>query len=221
MMQIITCDQGSPEWYQARLGIPTASEFATVMRTKGKAADGSSKERRTYMHKLIGEILTGDPTESYTNPHMERGKVMEEEARDLYALMTDAELHPVGFIRNGNKGASPDSLIGNAGGLEIKTALPHIQIERLLRNELPSEHVAQVQGNIWVCEREWWDFCSYWPKLPLLKVRVYRDDKFIDNLSRAVDQFNDELGVTLDRVRRFGMSPAARSAEIVNLMAAG
>lgn len=221
MVEIITCEQGGPEWAAARLGIPTASEFATVMRTKGKAADGSSKERRTYMHKLIGEILTGEPMESYTNAHMERGKVMEDEARDLYAMLTDVEPERVGFIRNGQKGASPDSLIGTDGGLEIKTALPHIQVDRLLKNELPSEHVAQVQGNIWTAEREWWDFCSYWPKMPLLKVRVHRDDKFIADLSDAVDRFNDELQTVLATVRRYGMSPAKRTAELHELLAAG
>lgn len=209
MIQIVDCEQGSDEWKAARLGIPTASEFVTVMRTKGKAGDGSSKERRTYMHKLIGEILTGEPAESYTNAHMERGKAMEDEARDLYAFMHDIEPQRVGFIRDGQKGASPDSLLGKDGGLEIKTALPHIQIDRLLRDEVPAEHVAQVQGNIWVSGREWWDFCSYWPKLPLFVKRVYRDDAFIADLSRAVDHFNGELQQTLERIRRYGTKPTA------------
>jgi hypothetical protein len=221
MIQIFDCEQGTPEWKAARLGIPTASEFATVMRTKGKAADGSSKERRTYIHKLIGEILTGEPAESYSNPHMERGKVMEDEARDFYALQTNTDPERVGFIRNGHKGASPDSLIGKSGGLEIKTALPHIQIERLLRNELPSEHVAQVQGNLWVSEREFWDFVSYWPKLPLFVKRVYRDEAFIKELSGAVDHFNGELQQTLERIRRYGQAPEKRTEELKILLAAG
>jgi hypothetical protein len=221
MMKIIDCEQGSPEWRAARLGIPTASEFATVVRTKGRAADGSSKERRSYMHKLIGEILTGEPMESYSNIHMERGKAMEDEARDLYAMLTDTEPQCVGFIRNGDKGASPDSLIDRNGGLEIKTALPHIQIERILRNELPSEYLAQVQGDLWVADREWWDFCSYWPKMPLVRVRVYRDEEFISQLSDAVDRFNEELSMVLANVRRHGMSVPKRKAELHELLAAG
>lgn len=197
MIEIFDMDQGGDEWVRARLGIPTASKFATVM------AKGEGKTRSEYMRKLAGEIVTGEPMDSYTNAHMDRGKVMEDEARDLYAFVHDAEIRRVGFIRNGKKGASPDSLVGSEGGLEIKTALPHIQIERLLRGDLPSEHKAQVQGNIWLAERDWWDFCSYWPKLPLLTVRVFRDDIYIKNMAGEIDRFNDELEAMVEAIRNY------------------
>ncbi|CAM5420344.1 hypothetical protein ATER59S_02385 [Aquamicrobium terrae] len=198
MMQIFDCEQGSADWFTCRAGIPTASMFSTVM------AKGEGKTRRTYLLKLAGEILTGEPMEAYSNAHMERGKVMEDEAREAYAFITDAEIHRVGFIRNGDKGGSPDSLVGTNGGLEIKTALPHIQIDRLLRGVLPPEHKAQVHGNMWVAEREWWDFVSYWPGLPPLNVRVYRDDAYIAEIAEAVDFFNDELAATVEQIRSFG-----------------
>lgn len=199
-IQIITCDQNSPEWFTARLGIPTASEFATVM-AKGKGS-ADSKTRKTYMLKLIGERLTGEPTESYSNAHMERGKVMEEEARNAYAFQTDNEPELVGFIRNGEKGASPDSLIGTDGLLEIKTKLPHLQLAVLLANELPAEHKAQVQGQIWVAEREWCDFCSYWPGLPVFITRVYRDDAYIKELSDGVDKFLSEMNDLQEQIKQ-------------------
>lgn len=190
-MVILDVEQGSPEWFACRLGIPTSSEFATVL-AKGKNG-GESKTRRTYMLKLIGERLTGEAQESYTNAHMERGKIMEEEARNAYAFLTDNEPSRVGFIRNGGKGCSPDSLIGNDGLLEIKTKLPHLQLEVLLGREMPPEHTAQVQGEIWTSEREWCDFTSYWPKLPLFVKRIYRDDVYIKTLDKAVEIFLNEL----------------------------
>ncbi|NTG07195.1 lambda exonuclease family protein [Rhizobium rhizogenes] len=202
-LQIIDCDQNSPEWTMARLGIPTASKFATVM------AKGEGKVRSEYMRKLAGEILTEEPAESFTSAHTERGHDMEEIARREYAFITGNEPQLVGFIRNGNKGASPDSLIGTNGGLEIKTALPHIQIDRLERDRMPPEHKAQVQGNLWVSEREWWDFVSYWPKLPVLTVRVPRDEEYIKAMSDEVDRFNDELAELVERVRRYGQKEAA------------
>jgi hypothetical protein len=206
--QIFECEQGSPEWFAARLGLPTSSEFATVM-AKGRDG-GASVTRKAYLNKLAGEILTGEPAESYTNAHMERGKVQEEEAREAYAFMKDAEPQLVGFIVNGPKGCSPDSLIGEEGGLEIKTALPHIQVERLLRGELPAEHRAQVQGNLWVAERKWWDFVSYCPRLPLLVVRVERDEEYIAKISKAVDAFNGELATTVQFIRQaYGTKAAA------------
>lgn len=207
MIEIIDCQQGEPEWFFARLGIPTASEFHTVMAVGPKG--GKSATRVAYLNKLAGEILTGEPMASYSNADMERGKIMEDEARDLYAFMTDADPQRVGFIKNGNKGASPDSLIGADGGLEIKSAAAHIQIERLLKDELPSEHKAQVIGSLWVAEREYWDFVSYCPKLPLFVKRVYRDEDYIKKLANEVDLFNIELQQTVEFIRRYGQKVAA------------
>lgn len=203
MMQVFDFEQGEEEWFKARMGIPTASKFATVM------AKGEGKTRSEYMRKLAGEILTGEPQEAFSNGHTERGNAMEDEARQHYAFVEVAEIQRVGFIRNGNKGASPDSLVGNNGGLEIKTALPHIQIDRLERDRLPPEHKAQVQGNLWLSEREWWDFVSYWPKLPILTVRVYRDEDYINTMADEIDRFNDELAALVERIRHYGVKEAA------------
>ena len=104
-LEVFSVDQGSPEWLQCRLGIPTASKFATVM-AKGRGG-AESKTRRKYMLQLIGERLTGQPMESFSNDHMARGKAMEAEARDLYAMVRGVEPQQVGFMRRGNAGASP------------------------------------------------------------------------------------------------------------------
>ena len=204
MLEVFDVPQGSPEWLNCRLGLPTASNFATVMRAKGKGDNGTSAERTTYINKLAGEIITGEPMETYTNANMERGHEWEDEARNLYAFVHDAEPTRVGFIRNGQKGASPDALLGSDGGLEIKTALPHIQIARLRKGTLPAEHQAQVQGNIWVAEREFWDFVSYSRKLPLLAIRVYCDDAYIRHMAECVDIFNQELAQTVEYIRDYG-----------------
>lgn len=206
-LKIIDCEQGSESWFAARLGIPTASAFSTILSSNKEAKD--KKTRTEYMRKLAGEIVTGEPMESYSNVHMERGKAQEDEARDLYAFMRDCDPQRVGFILNGDRGCSPDSLIGDDGGLEIKTALPHIQIDRLLRGTLPAEHKAQVQGNIWLCERKFWDFCSYCPKLPLFVVRVERDEEYIAQLEKAVDQFNAELKQLVGQIMAFHAKEAA------------
>lgn len=199
-IQIINCTQGEPEWFSARAGIPTASEFDTVM-AHGKGG-APSKTRRTYMLKLLGERITGQVIEGYSNAHMERGKAMEAEARAAYALMADVEPELVGFIRNGNVGCSPDSLIGDNGINEIKSKLPHLQLELLFTGEMPSEHVAQVQGQLWVAEREWCDFVSYWPGIRIFVKRVYRDEKYIANLSIEVRMFLEELSALENKYRQ-------------------
>lgn len=186
-IQLFHCDQGTDEWRRCRLGIPTASEFGSIL------AKGERKMRHTYMMKLLGERFTGEPADNYTNGHMERGKAMEDEARRLYAFMQDAEPVRVGFVRRGDVGCSPDSLVGDDGMLEIKTKLPHLQIAALIAGKLPPEHLAQVQGQMWVAERQWVDFVSYWPKLPLFVKRVPRDEAYIATLVAEVEQFLAEL----------------------------
>ena len=201
MPNIINCEQGTLEWHEARRGIPTASEFATVL-AKGKGG-GESVTRRKYLLTLVGEILTGEVApDGYTNPHMERGKAMEAEARNAYAFMVDTDPEQVGFIRNGEAGASPDSLVGTNGLLEIKTKLPHLLLDCIMQDRLPPEHVAQCQGQLWIAEREWLDFVAYWPKLPLFRFRVTRDEPYIAGLKAAVDQFNDEKAALVARFRK-------------------
>jgi len=207
-MKIYDCEQGTSEWYQCRLGIPTASMFATVL-AKGRDG-GTSVTRKQYLLKLAGEILTGELMDSYSNAHMERGKEMEDEARDAYAFITDAAPQRVGFIVNGPKGCSPDSLIDKSGMLEVKTKLPHLLLEALLKDEFPAEHKAQCQGALWIAEREWIDIAVYWPKLPLFVKRAYRDEDYIKKLAVAVDAFNDELAATVECVRRY--QPLAEAA---------
>lgn len=197
--QFFTCEQNSPEWHFARMGIPTASSFDAIL-TPGKTKT-EQKTRRTYMLKLAGEILTGEPMDMVMTRDMERGHALEPEARDLYTLQTGAVLDRVGFIKRGRAGCSPDSLIGNDGGLEIKTKLPHLLIDLILKDEFPPEHTAQVQGALWVAERDWWDIEVYWPGLPPFIKRTGRDEAFIANLAGEVDRFNEELDTIVAQLR--------------------
>lgn len=208
---IFDCAQRSEDWFRARAGIPTASEFSTLL-AKGRDG-GDSKTRRTYMLKLAGEIITGEPMESYDNAHMERGRIMEEEARDLYAFLADDPLSQVGFLRDDDKraGCSPDSLVGNDGMVEIKTALPHILIGHILKGDFPADHKAQCQGALWIAGREWIDICVYWPKMTPFIKRAYREDIYLRDLEKAVRQFNEELDETVERVRRYGAPSTLRS----------
>ena len=210
-LQVFDCEQGSAEWYAARMTLPTASMFHAVM-AKGKSG-GESVTRRKYLLQLAGEILTGEPAETYTNAHMERGKVMEDEARRLYAFVhDDAELQRVGFIKNGNTGCSPDSLVGDDGMLEIKTALPHVLLDLIDRDQFPPEHKAQSQGGLWVAKRQWVDLAIYSPGLPLFEKRAERDENYISQIEAAVSEFNDELQRLVARIRRYGEASATPAA---------
>ncbi|PTM40313.1 lambda exonuclease family protein [Bosea sp. 124] len=207
VLEIITCEQGSPEWAKSRLGIPTASEFAAIL-TKGRGG-AESRTRLSYLYKLVGERLTGEPAETISTFHMERGKLMEDEACSVYGYVAGASCERIGFLRRGRAGASPDALIGHDGLLEIKTKLPHLMVETILRGEFPLEHKAQCQGQLWIAQREWIDIAVYWPGLPIFITRAGRDEAYIRDLADAVDAFNTELDLTVDRVRSYGLAKPA------------
>ena len=201
MREIIVCEQGSEDWRKARAGVPTASNFQTVL-AKGRGGS-ESLTRNKYLRQLAGERITGEPMETFQSGAMKRGNEMEERARNFYSFLTDAEPELVGFIRNGNKGASPDSLIGDEGLLEIKTCAAHILIEHILKGEFPPEHRAQTQGQLWIAEREWVDLICFWPGMPPFVKRAVRDESYIQTLSEAVDQFNDELAAMVSKINSF------------------
>ena len=162
------------------------------------------------MLKLAGEILTGEPMESYSNGFMERGQALEDDARKTYAFLCDAEPQQVGFIKRGRAGYSPDSLIGNDGLLEIKTKSPHLLIDVILADKFPADHVAQCQGGLWIAEREWIDIVCYFPKMPVFIKRAYRDETYIKRLADEVAVFTEELDALVAKIRAFnGVKEAA------------
>ncbi|BAM66457.1 hypothetical protein [Xanthomonas citri phage CP2] len=193
-------EQGTPEWHAARCGVVTASVFHTVL---AKGRNGAPSEtRKKLLYQLAAETITGEYVPTWDgNKHTERGHVMEPQVRDLYMATSDHECRQVGFMRRGRIGCSPDTLVGDDGLLEIKTKLPHLQIEAVLAGKLPSEHVAQVQGQLLVSGRQWCDFRSYWPGLPELRVRVHRDLAYLSTLNQELQQFIRELDALVAQIK--------------------
>jgi hypothetical protein len=200
-LEVVDCDQGSDTWHACRAGLPTASEFATIL-AKGRGG-GVSLTRAKYLRKLCAERVTGRVIQTWNgNADTERGHEQEPEARKLYAFMRDVDPQLVGFMRRGPVGASPDSLIGSDGLLEIKSKRGDIHIELLETGEMPPEHKAQVQGQLWVSGRKWVDFMSYSPGLPPFIQRIERDPIYIAELAKAVKVFLDELDVLTARISK-------------------
>jgi hypothetical protein len=200
-LEIFAVEQGTPEWFLCRAGIPTASCFHKVL-AKGRGSD-ESKTRRDYLYQLADEVIYQDPVESYTNANMERGNVMEAEARSIYALEQDVMPQQIGFVFNHDlaAGCSPDSFIGRDGMLQIKTSYPRLWVSNVIRDEAPPEHKAQCQGELWVCEREWLDLMIYWPRRKPFIKRVFRDEPYLKDLAKAVTAFNEELGTVVAALR--------------------
>lgn len=183
--------QGSPEWHALRLGIPTASCFDKIMTPKTMKP---SESRVKYAHKLIAEQILGVPLDDASSGFIARGAEQEQDARDYYELKHDCDIEPVGFVTldNGRVGCSPDGLVGNDGLVEIKVPSAQVHVSYLLDVD-GIGYKSQVQGQLWVCEREWCDTLSYNDKMPKALVRQTRDEAFIKALSSHVATFAEYI----------------------------
>lgn len=191
-LEILTIEQGTPEWHAARAGVITASDIHNVM-AEGRKGE-PSKTRDQYMRALAAEIVSGRPCIIFEgNKHTERGKEEEAEARNLYTMQTGAEVKQVGFVKNGRYGCSPDALVGDDGGAEIKSRRGDIQVKTLLEGRVPPENMKQIQFSLFVTGRQWWDYVSYSPQLPLFVQRVFPDMEMQMEMKAALHFFQMEL----------------------------
>lgn len=170
-------EQGTPEWYQLRAGLATASEFKKLVTATGKASTSVGP----YARLLAVETLLNRPAEQFGgNAATERGNELEPEAREYYEFTTEQEVKTVGFITNDEKtaGCSPDALVGDKGLLEIKCPLEQQFIncfDDVHAGKCPSDYIIQVQAQIFISNREWCDLFLFHPELPKKHVRVFPD----------------------------------------------
>jgi len=190
-VRIIEAEQGTSEWLMARLGCPSGSGFSKLITSTGK----ESTSRASYVNGLIAEKVMGEIPETYDNEWMARGRELEPDARAFYEFERGVTVQEVGFCKHDKYecGISPDGLVGPDGGLEIKCPAPSTHVKYFRAGKMPNEYKAQVQGCLWITERQWWDFLSYHPSLPPFLIRVERDDDFIKALEEIVIDACEEI----------------------------
>lgn len=189
--------QGSVEWLAERAGHATASRFKDVL---AKIKTGEAATRRAYRLQLVTERLTSLPVESYENAAMKWGIAQEPFARQSYEEQKGVIVEQVGFIKHPSVewcGGSPDGLVDADGMIEIKCPyVSTVHVETLMGG-MPQEHRAQIQGNLWILDRQYCDFISFDPRMPeglqLYVERIERDDEYIEKLSKEVDAFLSEV----------------------------
>lgn len=189
--------QGSPEWLASRCGRVTASRMSDMM---AKTKTGYGASRANYMAELIAERLTGTPAERFQNDAMRWGTEKEPEARAAYEFLTSRDVVEIGFVPHPKidmTGASPDGLVGEDGLVEIKAPNTATHIDTLLSGAVPQKYVLQVNWQMACTGRQWTDFCSYDPRLPLSMQlfikRVPRDEALIADMESEVRAFLAEV----------------------------
>ena len=185
-------EQGSQEWLAERAGKWTGSKFVDVMAISERTGK-PLKARSDAVWQVVVERMTGQAIEGPGGFALAWGHEVEQFARDAYELETGNVVQQVGFIEHQEfpfAGASPDGLIDNYGGLELKCPRDsRIHLDRFLSG-VPAEYIPQIQGCMWVTGRQWWHFASYDPRMPeshrLLIIKVPRDEAVIAKIQAAV-----------------------------------
>jgi hypothetical protein len=204
-MKIHNVEQGSDAWRSIRAGKPCASEYSRIITSDGTR----SKSFSGYAKTLAGEVYAGkslDPWEG--NSWSERGKELEDSARQFYAFTRGVTPEKVGFVTDDAEthGCSPDSFIGADGLLEIKVLKAERHIDAILyfqkHGKCPTDYVQQTQGQIRVCERQWCDLFFYHPELPPLVIRQTPIPAVQDALAVEIPALIKERDVILSALRR-------------------
>ena len=187
-------EQGTPEWLEARAGILTASTIGQVITAK-TIKPAMNDRARSLCQTLIAERITGRVDPVYPSRAMTRGTLLEPEARRIYAEQTGRDVAEVGFARLDTDtytlGSSPDGLVGETGGIEIKSPSAKVHVATALSGSIPDYNRAQVQAFLHVTGREWCDFISYLPGEPLFIIRDFPDPRWQNAIVSAAEQFEE------------------------------
>lgn len=181
---VLCTEQNIPEWHAARRGRITASKAQLALARRGSIG------RSNYVQDLVND-LEGVPNfdEDEPAPWFADGRYYESWAAGWYAFKFGVEPLKTGFIVHGDYswlGCSPDRLIGDDGGVEIKyrKTLRTFKQHAALRANKSVQ--AQIQMSMYVTDRRWWDYVNYW-RDDANEVeqgsceRIERDDAYIDN----------------------------------------
>jgi len=203
-VKILTQEQYTPEYWQARCGVPTCSAFSNIC----TAAKGDySKSAAGYIAELIAQRYDPDygMHEDYQSAAMKNGHIIEPEARRFYEFDREAKVEQVGFCITDDArfGGSPDGLVGDDGVLEIKSPTHKTQVEYLLAGTLPDAYKQQCHGHLIVTGRKWVDFLSYCRRLHPLLVRVVPDE-YTDRLRECLNRFHEDYQEALSKIDTLG-----------------
>jgi len=158
-MIIHSCEQRSEEWHRLRIGRVTGTRIKEMVTGKPATFELLCK-------KIAAEKITGVSSEKpfKITDAMQHGIDTEKEARAVYELDQLEKVQEVGFVEKDDMfGVSPDGLVGTDGGVEIKCPMAHTHLGYLIRGDPWKSYRWQIQGFLWVANRQWIHFVSYCP----------------------------------------------------------
>lgn len=194
-------EQNSLLWLKARAGVVTASEFDNLVTPGFKIKDGEAP--KSYLAQKVAEKWTGGPLPGFMTLDMEFGKIREEEAIPFYEFEFSEKVTRAALITDDDSryGCSPDGLIGEDGGVEVKCPLAKTHVGWLLAGEVPKDHLVQIHFSMLVTGRAWWKFFSYRRGFPAMVKLVERDEKIQRTMRVALDEFIENFDAAMEKMK--------------------
>ena len=191
-------EQGTTEWHRMRAGVITASKVHDIIKN-GRAKGSYSAARQVYMNELIAQVCTGLLPDELTAKQVMWGKDNEPKALALYDPFEEKSIHQIAFIYGMDMrcGVSPDALVNDNGGLEIKCPWTTSQyIDQLLGGEPKPEYLTQMQYSMWLTKREYWDFANYDPRMKKNNIKIVThepDLKLFEVFDNEIPKFIEDM----------------------------
>lgn len=209
-MKIHDVEQGSLEWLALRSGIPTASEADALITPLWKIKTGDGP--RTYVIEKATEWWQGGPLPSFQSFAMEQGSILESEAIPWLELAYDVSVRRVGFITTDDSlcGCSPDGLLSDDEGCEIKAPQAPAHVRYLLDGKLPKDYEVQVHFSLFVTGAKRWRFVSYRRGFPNLVLTIERDEEKIEVIQEALENFHRDFNIAKERLTEINGGPPPR-----------
>lgn len=213
-MKIHDVKQKSVEWMILRSGLPTASEFDALLTPLFKVKTGEGP--KTYLHKKLAEWWQGGPLLGFNVFDMDQGQMLEEQAVPWYELEFNTKIDRVGFCTtdDGRVGCSPDGLLGDDSGIEIKCPAVHTHVGYLLAGVIPPDYAAQVHGCMYVTGRKSWKFLSHRRHFPPLVLEIPRDEEIQEKINEAIQTFLEQFEEGKQRLIEINGGPPKRVAYV-------
>lgn len=195
--------QLTPEWAAMHLGRPTSSSFSSIMDTSFNLR--KSEGVKTFIYEKCAEMFRGKCLPDFTSFVTDEGLLLEDEARQYFTLETDHEVKTCGFIESADRrsGCSPDGLIGEDGGLEMKCCQVINHVRYLIEGKLPSDYIQQVHGSIYVSGRKWWKFYSYRRGFPSFIIKIERDEEIMKKIGVAMDEYYELFNRAYSKLKSY------------------
>lgn len=215
--------QKSWDWFKARAGKVTGSELGELITDKGAIRSWASAMPNSYLHLKLAEKWRGEPLQSFQgNQQTDQGVMSEDRARKHFASFLEADIATVGGLESddGKLWCSPDGIIGETIGLEIKCPNADTHVGWLLAGEqVPEKHMLQVQFGLFLTGWKEWQFLSWCQDMPQLAVTVEPDGETFETIRESLGEFQTRFDAGWKQLCELNGGPPAKRETVAAFLA--